>query len=76
MPFRQRAVLSLENLSGDSAVVYYQVDYTLEDVPGNAAYLHAEWRRSAPVGDREVHAIVPGVQGRGHYAGRSPLPAP
>jgi hypothetical protein len=69
MPFRRRATLSLENLSADAAVVYYQVDYTLEDVPAAAGYLHAEWRRSWPVGEREVHAIVDGVRGRGHYAG-------
>jgi hypothetical protein len=69
MPFRKRAVLTLENLSPDAAVVYYQVDYTLEDVPGEAAYLHAEWRRSWPVGDDAVHTIVSDVQGRGHYAG-------
>jgi hypothetical protein len=69
MPFRRRAVLSLENLSADAAVVYYQVDYTLEDVPESAGYLHAEWRRSWPVGDREVHTILDGVHGRGHYAG-------
>jgi hypothetical protein len=69
MPFRRRAVLSLENLSADAAVVYYQVDYTLEDVSPDAGYLHAQWRRSWPVGEREVHPIVDGVQGRGHYAG-------
>lgn len=69
MPFRRRAVLSLENLSSEAAVVYYQVDYTVEDVPGNAAYLQAEWRRSWPVGDREVHTILSDVHGRGHYAG-------
>ena len=70
MPFRERAVVSLENLSAsDAAGVYYQVDYTLEDVPEAAGYLHAEWRRSSPVGDREVHTILDGVDGRGHYAG-------
>jgi hypothetical protein len=69
MPFRRRAAVSLENLSADAAVVYYQLDYTLEDVPPDAGYLHAEWRRSWPVGEREVHAIVDGVRGRGHYAG-------
>jgi Protein of unknown function (DUF2961) len=69
MPFRRRAALSLQNLSAEPAVVYYQVDYTVEDVPANAAYLHAEWRRSWPVGDREVHTILSDVHGRGHYAG-------
>lgn len=70
MPFRGRATLTLENLSAtDTAIVYYQVDYTLQDVPDAAGYLHAEWRRSSPVGFREVHTILDGVAGRGHYAG-------
>lgn len=69
MPFRQRAAISLENLSDEAATVYYQVDYTLEDVPENAGYLHAEWRRSAPVGEREVHTILSDVRGRGQYVG-------
>jgi hypothetical protein len=69
MPFRQRAVLSLENLSDEPATVYYQVDYTLEKVPDNAGYLHADWRRSAPVGEQAVHTIVSDVRGRGQYVG-------
>jgi hypothetical protein len=69
MPFRTRAALTLENLSPDAAVVYYQVDYTLEEVPAEAAYLHAQWRRSWPVGDDGIHTLVDGVAGRGHYAG-------
>lgn len=69
MPFRSRATLLLENLSPDPAVVYYQVDYSLEDVPADAGYLHAQWRRSWPVDSGGVHTIVDEVAGRGHYAG-------
>jgi hypothetical protein len=64
MPFREYADLSLENLAEKPATVYYQIDYTLEDVPADAAYLHAEWRRSAPVGEREDHTILSEVHGR------------
>lgn len=69
MPFRSHAAISLENLSSDTATVYYQVDYAMGRVADAAGYLHAEWRRSSPVGYQEVHEIVGGVKGRGHYVG-------
>jgi len=69
MPFRGSALLTLENLDEQEAVVYYQIDYTLTDVPDDAAYFHAQWRRSHPLGYKEVHTIVDGVQGHGHYVG-------
>ena len=28
--------------------LYYQIDYTLTDVPADAAYFHAQFRRSNP----------------------------
>ena len=28
---------------------YYQIDYTLTEIPDDAAYLHAQWRRSNPL---------------------------
>jgi hypothetical protein len=33
---------------------YYQITYTLTDVPDNAAYFHAQWRRSNPLPYGEV----------------------
>ncbi|HJQ45927.1 MAG TPA: glycoside hydrolase family 172 protein [Amycolatopsis sp.] len=68
MPFRERARITLEN-TGDAGVpVYYQVTYTAEDLPENAAYLHVTWRRSRPLGSPAVHEIL-ATRGRGHYAG-------
>jgi hypothetical protein len=46
MPFRQSAYFTLTNLSNEDITCYYQVDYTLTDVPDDIAYFHAEWRRS------------------------------
>src|SRR5579875_661819 len=48
MPFRQGARLTLENLGHEEAVVYYQIDYTLTEVPDDMAYFHAQWRRRIP----------------------------
>lgn len=69
MPFRQRLRMTLENRDAESMVLYYQIDYTLEEVPAEAAYLHAQFRRTNPLPFGEVYTILDGVQGRGHYVG-------
>lgn len=69
MPFRRRARITLESLSPEDAVVYYQVTYALTDVPDDAAYFHARWRRSNPLPYQEVHPILDGVEGSGQYVG-------
>jgi hypothetical protein len=69
MPFRDSARFTLENLGDHKAVVYYQVDYELTDVADTAGYLHATWRRSNPLQYQQVHTILDGVTGGGHYVG-------
>jgi hypothetical protein len=69
MPFRRSARLTVENTSEDKATLYYQIDYTLTDVPDDAAYFHAQWRRTNPVAYKDAHTIIDGVQGKGHYVG-------
>ncbi len=70
MPFRRHALISVENLSPDAVPgFYYQVDYTLTAVPDDRAYFHAQWRRSNPLPVRQVHTLLDGVRGRGHYVG-------
>jgi len=69
MPFRGSAKITLENRAAEDATVYYQVDYTLTEVPADTAYFHAQWRRSNPLSYKEVHTILDGVQGKGHYVG-------
>ena len=69
MPFCQSARLTLENLGHEDVVLYYQIDYTLTEVPEDAAYFHAQWRRSHPLQYKQVHTLLDGVQGKGHYVG-------
>jgi hypothetical protein len=69
MPFRERARLTLTNLSDADIVVYYQINYALTDVPEDCAYFHAQFRRANPLPYRHVYTILDGVAGRGHYAG-------
>jgi hypothetical protein len=69
MPFRQSARLTIENLGTEEVVLYYQIDYILTDVPDDVAYFHAHWRRSNPLGYKQVHTLLDGVKGKGHYVG-------
>ena len=50
-------------------VLYYQINYTLTDVPEDAAYFHAQFRRVNPLPYKEVYTILDGVQGQGQYVG-------
>lgn len=69
MPFRESAKLTVENATQDKLRVYYQIDYTLTEVPEDAAYFHAQWRRQNPTGEKQPYAIVDGIVGKGHYVG-------
>jgi hypothetical protein len=69
MPFRSRARFTLTNLSDERIVVYYQITYALTDVPDDAAYFHAQFRRTNPLPYKEVYTILDGVHGAGHYVG-------
>jgi len=69
MPFRTHCRVTLENLADEPLTVYYQIDYTREDVPADAGYFHAQFRRSNPLPYKSVHTILDGVAGRGQYVG-------
>jgi hypothetical protein len=49
--------------------LYYQLDYTLTEVPRDAAYFHAQFRRQNPTAYKVPYTILDGVRGRGHYVG-------
>lgn len=69
MPFRKRCRITLENLGDEAMTLYYQVNYTSTEVPDDVAYFHASFRRANPLPRGEVHRILDGVRGRGHYVG-------
>jgi len=69
MPFRKSCRMTLENVADEAAVVYYQINYTLTQVPDDAAYFHARFRRSNPLPYGDVYTILDGVKGKGHYVG-------
>ena len=69
MPFHASARLEISNLGQEQAQLYFQIDYTLTEVPEDAAHFHASWRRSNPLKSEEVHTLLDGVEGRGQYVG-------
>ncbi len=69
MPFRKGCRITMENLGPKKATVYYQITYSLEAVPEDAPYFHAQFRRVNPLPDKEDFTIVDGIKGRGHYVG-------
>lgn len=70
MPFKKSARMEVENIgSTDILQFFYQVDYSLTEVENDSGYFHAQWRRSNPVKYKNVHTIVDGITGKGHYVG-------
>ncbi len=69
MPFRKHCRMTLTNLSERDMVLYYQVNYTLTEVPEDCAYFHAQFRRVNPLPYKEVVTLLDGIKGQGQYVG-------
>lgn len=69
MPFRKSCRITMTNLGHEDMTLYYQVNYTLTDVPADCAYFHAQFRRTNPLPYKTDYTILDGIQGRGHYVG-------
>ena len=69
MPFRKRCRITMTNIADAEMTLYYQINYTLTEVPADAAYFHAQFRRVNPLPSKQDYTILDGVKGRGHYVG-------
>ncbi len=69
MPFRKSCTITMTNIADKSMRLFYQIDYTLTDVPEDAAYFHAQFRRVNPLPYKEVFTIVDDIRGKGHFVG-------
>ncbi|MDP2983657.1 MAG: DUF2961 domain-containing protein [Candidatus Latescibacter sp.] len=69
MPFRKSCRITFENIDDRPMTLYYQIDYTLTDVPKEAGYFHAQFRRVNPLPYKNVYTILDGVKGWGQYVG-------
>ncbi len=69
MPFRKKCRITMENINDkDPMTLYYQIDYTLTEVPADAAYFHAQFRRTNPNVTSD-YTMVDNIRGKGHFVG-------
>lgn len=69
MPFRKRCRITMENIADEDMVLYYQIDYVLTEVPQDAAYFHAQFRRTNPLPYKQDYVLTEEIKGKGHYVG-------
>jgi hypothetical protein len=69
MPFRKKCKVTMQNISDKEVVLYYQIDYTVTEVPDDAGYFHVQFRRVNPLPYKEVYTIVNDIKGHGQYVG-------
>jgi hypothetical protein len=69
MPFRKSCRITMENIAEKDMVLYYTVNYTLTEVPNDAAYFHAQFRRVNPGAYKQDIVLLDGVKGKGQYVG-------
>jgi hypothetical protein len=69
MPFRKSCRITMTNIATEGMTLFYQINYTLTDVPEECAYFHAQFRRMNPTAYMQPYTILDGVTGQGHYVG-------
>jgi len=69
MPFRKKCKITMENLGDTDMTLFYQVDYLLTDVPADAAYFHAQFRRVHNLPYKQDYVLIDEIKGKGHYVG-------
>jgi len=69
MPFKKRCRITFENLGDNSVRLYFQINYALQEIPDDAAFFHAQFRRVNPLPYKSVYTLLDGVAGHGHYVG-------
>jgi hypothetical protein len=68
MPFRKKCKITMTNTNTEQMTLYYQVDYTLTEVPEDAGYFHAQYHRANPV-INGIDTLVANIKGKGQYVG-------
>lgn len=69
MPFRKKCKITFTNTGEKEMELFYQIAYSLEDIPEEAGYFHAQFRRINPLPYGDVYTILDGVKGKGNYVG-------
>jgi hypothetical protein len=70
MPFAKGARLTMTNDGEKSSVLFYQIDYTINDkLPTNFGRLHVLFRRENPTAIKKDFELLPQREGRGRFVG-------
>ena len=69
MPYRSGFRIELENVKAQDCNVFYQIDCERCEIPPDALYFHAQFRRQNPVAFGKPYTILDNVHGNGHYVG-------
>jgi len=69
MPFRKKCRITMTNIGPEPMTLFYQINYTLTEVPSDTAYFHAQFRRVNPLPYKNVYTILDGVKGHGQFVG-------
>lgn len=69
MPFRKRCRITMTNIADEQMTLYYQIDYTLTEVPDDVAYFHAHFRRTNPIPYKTDYTVIDGIEGEGQFVG-------
>ena len=73
MPFKKSCRITIENLNDKNKGLAYQIDYEEREIPDDALYFHAQFRRENPLPYKEVYTILDTIKGKGCYVGVSML---
>jgi hypothetical protein len=68
MPFRKKCRITMTNINTEKMYLYYQVDYALTEVPQDAGYFHAQFRRKNGI-ENGICTLVDSIRGKGQYVG-------
>jgi hypothetical protein len=69
MPFHKKCRITMENINdAEEMSLYYQIDYTMTEIPADAGYFHAQFRRANP-NETSLYTIADGIKGKGQYVG-------
>jgi hypothetical protein len=70
MPFRKHVKITFSNDSDKELGLFtYQITYAKTEVPANAGYFHAQWRRAVTNRAAPDYTILDGIKGEGRYVG-------
>ena len=69
MPFREHARITITNDREEDVRLFYQITYAETDIPENAGYFHAQWRRAVTERSHPEYTVLDGVKGHGQFVG-------